>query len=160
MIEERLQDIHRLVAASSSHRKESSFGPSAGTPGTATTATPHGGFPHTTTPGAHEDFEEDQDSDQYEGETSIFTQSKHARKLLEQVVGGSDSPGNTEELNKAIQSLQAMEDMQSKTKPKKTNSINTTGVTSKTELNQLPLPPMDAVIHVLRLSKGQSQNHT
>jgi hypothetical protein len=101
-----------------------------------------------------DDSDDDQDSDEYEGETSLHMQSIYARRLLEQAVGHTNSPGRTTEISKAIATLQQMSEEKPSPRMKKNEMFHNAGITSRTYLTQLPLPPTDAVLYVLRESKG------
>jgi hypothetical protein len=146
-----LSEIHRLVA-STGHRAGSESGPST-TPSTTNIAF-RSLLPSTPQDG-HDESEDDPDSDEYEGETSLHMQSIYARRFLEQAVGETNSVGRTNEISKAILTLQKMAEDKPSPRQRRNELFHNTGVTTKTDLSRLPLPPTDAVIYVLRKSRGK-----
>jgi hypothetical protein len=146
-----LSEIRRLVA-SPGYRAGSESVPST-TPSTTTNIAFRSLLP-STPQDAHDESEDDLDSDEYEGETSLHMQSIYARRLLEQAVGETNAVGRTNEISKAILTLQKMAEDKPSPRQRRNEIFHNSGVTTKTDLSRLPLPPTDAVIYVLKKSRG------
>jgi hypothetical protein len=92
----------------------------------------------------------------FEGESSLHAHSVLARELLEQAVRDSAFTVETPEMSSAISSLRQLASTSDNISATERGSLHRPMGEAWQDLRKLPLPPTNAVIDILRRSKGFS----
>jgi hypothetical protein len=90
----------------------------------------------------------------FEGESSLHAHSVFARELLERTIGNSPMGSKSHEMSSAITSLQQLVGKFENQPSSQRGSLQRPVGERRQDLRKLPLPPMNAVLDILRRSKG------